>query len=113
MHEISLAQGIIKTAEETLQKEKASEILSITLHIGTLSGVVRESLEFCFPLMTKDTPFQKTQLIIETLPIKIDCANCHSQSELEKFNLKCPHCQSSEVQIISGKEFYIANMEII
>lgn len=113
MHEISLAQGIIKTAEETLKNEGAKEIISITICIGTLSGVIQESLEFCFPLMTKETVFQNTKLIIEKLPIKIECTHCKQQNKLDKFNLECPHCKSKDVQIISGKEFYIANMEII
>ncbi len=112
MHEISLAQGIIKTAEDTLKQENAKEVLSITVRMGPMSGVVRESLEFCFPLITKDTPFEKTKLIIEMLPLKLECKACQKVTEIQKINLKCPQCESSEVHLISGKEFYIANMEI-
>lgn len=112
MHEISLAQGIIKTAEETLLKEGAHEIVTITIHMGPMSGVVRESLEFCFPLITRDTPFQKTKLIIEMMPLKIECKTCQKISEIQKIHLKCPHCEGQDVHLISGKEFYIANMEI-
>lgn len=48
MHEMSIALNIIELASEAAQAAAAHRISSIELEIGTLAGVMIESLELCF-----------------------------------------------------------------
>ena len=44
MHELSIAMGIVKIAEDETAKAKATEVSKIELIIGVLSGVEIDSL---------------------------------------------------------------------
>jgi len=46
MHELSLTQSLVEIAVDHAQREKAREILSITIEIGSLSGTIPEAVEF-------------------------------------------------------------------
>ena len=55
MHELSIAMGIVKIAENELSKSGGGEIELIELEIGTLAGIEFEALEFVWPAAVKDT----------------------------------------------------------
>ena len=48
MHELSIALGIVKIAEDETAKVNADEVTKIELEIGVLSGIEIESLNFEF-----------------------------------------------------------------
>ncbi len=58
MHELSLTQNLVATAEEFARRENAAVIISLTLQIGALSGVVPEAVEFAFDVCSKGTHSQ-------------------------------------------------------
>ena len=55
MHEMSLAQALVDQVTELAEKDGCQKILSVDVSIGALSGVMRESLEFCFPVVARGT----------------------------------------------------------
>ncbi len=52
MHELSITQSILSIVLEQAKTAKASKISEIDLTIGELSGVVDESVQFCFDFNT-------------------------------------------------------------
>jgi hydrogenase nickel incorporation protein HypA/HybF len=50
MHELTIAQNIIATVSEAARVNGIDRVRSVTVEIGPLSGVVEESLLFCFPI---------------------------------------------------------------
>ena len=66
MHEMSLAEGILKIALEYAEDNEAKKVEEIGLLIGEMSGVVVDSLDFGFKMLAKGT---KTG--VEGHPIKI------------------------------------------
>lgn len=115
MHELSIAQKIIETAEAELNKQKASNIKKIYISVGILSGVSTEALDYSFATLIKTTPHHNCKLITVETPLKIKCKNCdeittfETQAELE---LKCKSCGQSSSNIICGKELKIDKIEI-
>ncbi|MCC7573282.1 MAG: hydrogenase maturation nickel metallochaperone HypA [Candidatus Methanofastidiosum sp.] len=63
MHELSLADGMLKTVLDAAQKEKAKKIKSIKLEMGEILLVNTEQLTFCFDIISKGT-MQKEQSLI-------------------------------------------------
>ena len=59
MHEMSVALGIVKIAEDETAKAKANRVDLIELEIGTLAGIELESLDFVWPVAVKDTVLEK------------------------------------------------------
>ena len=56
MHEMSLAQGMIRQVLALAQKHQAGRIASITVLLGPFSGVVAESFAFGFEVLKKEEP---------------------------------------------------------
>ncbi len=113
MHELSLANSIIENVKELAIEEHFTRILSLTLSVGALSGVDGDSLEFCLIEVAKGTILENAKIIIEKIPIKIECNRCKKSFFPENFILNCPYCHSLEVSVISGKEFNIKNLEVV
>ncbi len=64
MHELAITDAIVAAVTEKLPEEK---ILLVRLEIGALSGVVADSLRFCFDLVTEGTNLEGASLeIIES-----------------------------------------------
>ncbi len=112
MHELSLAEALVDQVNEILEKEGANRVFEVTVTIGTLSGVERDAFEFAFPMAAEGTDLAKAKLVIEEVPARIKCLKCGAETEVEIPFLECPDCKNSEVEIISGKDFYLKNLEI-
>ena len=53
MHEMSIAEGILDVALDTLRQHDASVIHSVQLDLGLMSGVEPDSLLFCWEAVTR------------------------------------------------------------
>ena len=54
MHEISLVQGLFHQLSELLLQHGASRVLQIVVEIGDRAGIVKESFEFAFDILSKE-----------------------------------------------------------
>jgi len=110
MHELSIAQNILDIVDESVKT--SGFVKSIKLRIGMLANVVPDSLEFCFTAITKGTQLERTKLKIETINIVVHCSHCGSDSIIENVLFRCDCCGSTDVEIISGGELEIVEIEI-
>lgn len=112
MHELSVTQNIIKICTEEATKHDVKLVRSINLHIGELSGLIPQCIQYYFDIASKGTPVQGAMLIIEKIPVEICCSICGYNGKLEKGKYSCPDCNSFEVKITKGREFLINSMEV-
>lgn len=112
MHELSIAQSIIQTVLAEADRAKAHKVLKVTLNIGDLSGVLPESLTFCFELLAKSTIAENATLVINKLPIRARCPQCTIAFEISNHRYMCPQCGEAAIELTSGRELQIARLEI-
>jgi hydrogenase nickel incorporation protein HypA/HybF len=112
MHELSVAQSIVDLACEQATKAEATKVLKIRLSLGVLSGVVKEALEFCFPLACKGTCAEGSELDIDVKPAKAHCPECGADFELEDFVLVCSRCGSMPVELVEGGELKVSSLDV-
>ena len=112
MHEFSITQSILSIALEKANEAKATKITKINLIIGELSGVVDESVEFCFDFLSKDTIAAEASLSFERTPTKLRCRNCTIVFSPDNRDWVCPDCQEQKIEIISGRECQIESIEV-
>jgi len=79
MHELSIAQGIVDILFEQMRAHDLSEIASVSLRIGALRAVDKDSLGFSFDLLTADSPLRGARLDIEDIPIQGRCLQCSQE----------------------------------
>jgi len=112
MHELSIANSIINTVITETDSVKLKDIKTIGLKIGSLSGVLAESLDFGFNAIKKGTPLEKARLEIEHVPVSGRCESCFHKFIVEDFVFSCPKCHSVSVKIESGQELDITYLEM-
>ena len=61
VHELSLADSMIREIEEIIKKENALKVFSVTVEMGRFSGVERGPFEFAFPLAADGTPVEGSE----------------------------------------------------
>jgi hydrogenase nickel incorporation protein HypA/HybF len=112
VHELSIAQAIVDVVEEETRNAGASRVVSITLALGELSGVVEEQLRFCFPLVVKDTALDGVELTIETVRGEGFCEKCHDTFAMPSLLTPCPRCGEYTQEIRAGQELVVASLEV-
>ncbi|PLX85226.1 MAG: hydrogenase maturation nickel metallochaperone HypA [Desulfuromonas sp.] len=112
MHEVGITRSIVEIAERTAREEGAKKVLSVTVAIGALSGVVPEAVEFCFEACTRGTMLEKARLIVERVPGRGRCADCGGEPEIDPYTFDCPACGAFGLERLQGDELKILEMEI-
>jgi len=112
MHEMSLAQALVDKATELAQKDGCCKVLSLDVSIGALSGVMRESLEFCFPVVARGTALDGATLNVTEVPLKAECSNCRRITYPEPFEIECSHCGSMNLKVTEGRDFKLVSLEV-
>jgi hydrogenase nickel incorporation protein HypA/HybF len=113
MHELSIALSIIEVAEEEIARLGASEVTSIHLRIGALSGVGKRSLRSAFELARENTACAKSDLVFEDVPVIAYCPRCREPKpifSIQQFN--CLVCDSPVSELVQGRELQVTAMEV-
>ncbi|MGE5256615.1 MAG: hydrogenase maturation nickel metallochaperone HypA [Hyphomicrobiales bacterium] len=113
MHEMGIAQQIINIATASIPADmRSARVERVNLKIGKLSAVVPDSLRFCFDIVSKDTPLAGAQLAIEETPVVARCKDCDARWTIAEPVFTCRTCDSSSLEILSGRELDIVSIEI-
>ena len=112
MHEMSIALGIVKIAEEEVVKHEAKYISEIVLEIGELSGIELDSLDFIWPVAVKETVLENAKRIINYKEGKAECVDCDTKFEAHSLSDECPKCGSYFKSIVQGREMRILTLTL-
>ena len=114
MHEFSICEGIVKAAVEEMAKVNppAKALRKTTVVVGALHQIVPENLTFAYDVLTRDTPAAGSELELRFVPIRAKCGDCEWQGEIQQPLFLCGGCNSGNIELLSGKELYVENLEI-
>jgi hydrogenase nickel incorporation protein HypA/HybF len=113
MHELSIAQSVIDAVEKRASEWNAARVKSVRLRIGEATGVVTDSLSFCFEMLASlDPRLAGARLQVEIVPHRARCRRCGIDFAVMNFVALCPGCEELSGEIVSGGELQILDMEI-
>jgi hydrogenase nickel incorporation protein HypA/HybF len=112
MHELSIAQSIVELVQANLPAADANLVKSVKVRVGQLSGVVPDSLGFCFSAITQGTVLQGADLDIEKIPFVMKCRSCNTSFESEFGIVVCPACGGADAEVLSGTELQVVEIEL-
>src|SRR4030042_3501365 len=112
MHDLPVTQGMLPIALEHAGKAHATRITAINLVIGEMSGIVDDSVQFYFDIMSKDTPAEGAVLHFERVPAQLRCPECQATFSPANRKWVCPQCGQWKVEIVAGREFYVDSIEV-
>jgi hydrogenase nickel incorporation protein HypA/HybF len=113
MHELPISQNVLEIALRFGKENNASQITDLYLVIGQLSSVIDESVQFYWPIVSKGTIAERAKLHFKRIPARLECTHCETVFMIEDGQLTtCPECDSSQIKILSGKEFQLESIQI-
>ncbi len=65
MHEMGVADSILQAVDKELLRYPGRRAVKVSVKIGNLAGVDRESLHFCFDSMVKGTTWEPLELDVQ------------------------------------------------
>ncbi|MCL4466983.1 MAG: hydrogenase maturation nickel metallochaperone HypA [Chloroflexi bacterium] len=112
MHELSITESLLKIALAAGEKGGAVRITSIRIVVGDLTQVDPESVQFYLDVLAKGTIAEGALLAAERRPLRAACRDCGREFGVAEFQFVCPHCNSGDTAIVSGRELYIDSIEV-
>lgn len=108
MHELALMESIVTAVEE---KIRPAHVTCLRLQIGDLAGVVSDALRFCFDVCARGTCLEGARLEIDAVGGRGRCRRCNAELAMRDFLEICP-CGSAELEVLSGQELRIKEVEV-
>ncbi|SHE76182.1 hydrogenase nickel incorporation protein HypA/HybF [Caldanaerobius fijiensis DSM 17918] len=112
MHELSVTQALVDMAVSEAAKAGATSIDKINIVVGELTGIVGESVQFYFELISAGTLAEGAQLSFRYVPAEFHCDKCGYNYNRNGFSFRCPKCGNAGVITKRGNELYIENIEV-
>ena len=115
MHELQVTESILDIVVKHAKANQVNKVLSIQLKIGELSDLENEWIQRYFDYLSKETLAEGAKLRIERTPVVMQCNECSHTYEVnmkEVKDIQCPECGGEENTFISGREYYIKDMEV-
>jgi hydrogenase nickel incorporation protein HypA/HybF len=108
VHELAITEGVV---DAVLARLPGQRITCVKLEIGALSGVVADSVRFCFDLVAEGTSLEGAKLEIAQPPAVCHCRICASDFEPVVPFAICP-CGSADVTVLAGEELKITSVQV-
>ena len=112
MHELAICQSLIEQVESIALEHNAQCVTSIIVAMGPLSGVEEQLLKHAYPVASAGTVAENAELIIETLPVRVKCTQCGSESDALPNKLICKQCGDWRTTLVSGDELMLMSVEL-
>lgn len=106
---MSITQSVVEICENNAAGRR---VVSVTLEVGDLSGIVPEAVEFCFEACTRDTLLDGARLIIERMPARGHCLDCGADFAVHAYYDPCPVCGGYGISVVSGEELRVKELEV-
>ncbi len=111
MHELGLADAVLNIVDRVAQEEDG-QVLSVTVELGDLSGVVHRFLTDAWEAVRDKTPYSHVPLRIHPVPATAKCLSCGRVFVVDPENLRCPDCKSDLLNPLSGRDMTVTEIEI-
>jgi hydrogenase nickel incorporation protein HypA/HybF len=113
MHEAPIAQALFDAAIAALP-DHGTRITKFHVKAGPFAGVDPECLRFYMTELSRNTPAEGAELIVDPAPARLTCQacgnaeDCHSPSSVR---FTCDKC-GSPCTITGGHELYLESIDV-
>jgi len=109
MHELSLSTAVVDTA---VRHADGKKVKAVEVTIGALRQVVSSSLEFYFQIVSRETVCEGARLECKLVEARVRCGECETSWTLDVPIFRCPSCEDSKVEVLTGNEFFVESIDV-
>jgi hydrogenase nickel incorporation protein HypA/HybF len=113
VHEFALTESLVDIVLNLPELRPGFRVKQVVVRAGKLTAIVPEAMQTAFVVLSKDTPLEEAQLVIEQVPVKVCCLDCQRSFELEEPVFVCPHCFRRRLDVLAGDELLVDSVEIV
>lgn len=113
MHELSVCQALIREVEALAREHEARLVEQIVVRLGPLSGVEAHLLQQAYPLACAGTVAESAELVVEVVPIRVECKSCGAETEAKANRLLCGECGDWRTRLVGGDEMVLASVSMM
>jgi hydrogenase nickel incorporation protein HypA/HybF len=111
MHEYSVTKSLVDLCNQEAQANKIDKVKIINLKIGRFTGFSPDAVKFYFDYLKVDTRCADAEIVFDEVPIKIWCQDCGQEIVIDEPIMICPQCGRTNIEVRTGREFYVESIE--
>ncbi len=133
MHELALAEAVLRTAEALATKDGFHRVSKVIVRLGALQSIRPATFEHCLTQLSADAGagLAEAEFALETDAAAFVCRRCdrrfglfetpaldddekeavHFLPELVHAFVRCPDCNSADYDVVAGRGVTIAAIE--
>lgn len=108
MHEVGITQEVI---EAVAARVDGARVTRLVLEVGRVSGLLPDTIRFCFDLCAEGTPLEGASLEIVEPPGVARCRACNRTVQLDSVLGYCA-CGSTDLDWLSGNELKVIRIDV-
>jgi hydrogenase nickel incorporation protein HypA/HybF len=112
VHEIGIAQEVLKILENKAASFGPGAIKSVKLSVGALSGIVADSLQFALEVTSRGTRAEGMRVNITVIPARGKCRSCAHEWDFKPGQMECPACGVADISLSGGEELRVDSFEM-
>jgi len=116
MHELPVINSILKVVLKHAVDNNVKKVVAVHLQVGELSDLEDKWMQQYFDYLAKGGIAEGALLKIERTPVVMKCGDCGFSYVVDLKEDKamiCPECGSKKNTLISGREYFVKNLEAI
>ena len=113
MHELTVAQEIIRIIQDEQTRQNFDKVDLIRLKAGCFSCIDPHALEFAFQVVREGSCAAKARIDMTLEPVRIECRACGCSAEVDNASSSCPKCGSSDIVLQGDSSFEIIALEVV
>lgn len=116
MHELPVINSILSIVLKHAAANQVKKVVTIYLQVGALSDLEDQWMQQYFDHLSKGGVAEGAKLMIERIPAIMQCLDCAKTYEIDikdTATLACPGCGGEKRSLVSGREYFIKNMEVL
>ncbi len=111
MHEYSVTKSLVDLCNQEAVKHKIKSVRLIKVRLGKFTGFSPDAINFYFDYLKNGTRCEYAKIEFFEIPIRVKCLDCNFENEITEPLFLCPQCGKTDIEILSGREFYVESIE--
>jgi hydrogenase nickel incorporation protein HypA/HybF len=112
MHEVALAEGVLRIVMDAARANAAVRVHTVWVELGALAHVEPDALAFCFDAVTRGSVADGAKLEIARTAGAAWCMPCGERVAIARLGEACPRCGSYQLQLLEGDEMRVREIGI-
>ncbi|MBI4790303.1 MAG: hydrogenase maturation nickel metallochaperone HypA [Chloroflexi bacterium] len=112
MHELGIAQQMLKIALDHAGANKTEQITAFNIEMSDMADENPESLTLCLENLARNTIAQDARVNIARVPARMSCLDCGNEYDSATSPGACPHCHSTLIRPLEGDEFRLISIDV-